>query len=65
MMMMMIIMSTLKSKIFKVRVKSILRIVYKHIINVRNALLKHVTKTVNNVVLNCEVRWLNSFPPFS
>ncbi len=28
-------------------VKSILRIVCKHIINVRNALLKHVTKTVN------------------
>ncbi len=62
--MMMIIMSTLKSKIFKVRVKSILRIVCKHIINVRNALLKHVTNTVNNVVLNCEVRPLNSFPPF-
>ncbi len=37
----------------KVRVKSILRIVSKHIINVRNALWKHVTKTVNYVVLNC------------
>ncbi len=30
--------------------------VCKHIINVRNALLKHVTKTVNYVVLNCGVR---------
>ncbi len=49
----------------KVRVKSILRIVCKHIINVRNALLKHVTKTVNYVVLNCGVRPLNSFSPFS
>ncbi len=49
----------------KVRVKSILRIVCKHIVNVINALLKHVTKTVNYVVLNCVVRPLNSFSPFS
>ncbi len=51
--------------ILKVRVKSILRIVCKRIINVRNALLKHVTKTVKYVVLNCGVRPLNSFSPFS
>ncbi len=37
----------------------------KHIINVRNALLKHVTKIVNYVVLNCEVRPLNSFIVYS
>ncbi len=48
-----------------VRVKSILRIVCKRIINVRNALLKHVTKTVNYVVLDCGVRPLNSFSPLS
>ncbi len=53
-----------KWHLFKVRVKSILRIVCKHIINVRNALLKHVTKTVNYVVLNCGVRPLNSFTIF-
>ncbi len=41
---------------FKVRVKSILRMVCKRIINVRNALLKHATKTVNYVVINCGVR---------
>ncbi len=46
------------------QLKSIVRIVCKHIINVRNALLKHVTKTVNYVVLNCGVRPLNSFWPF-
>jgi len=49
----------------KVCVKSILRIVYKRIINVRNTLLKHVTKTVNCVILNCGVGLLNSFSPFS
>ncbi len=50
---------------FKVGVKSIVRIDCIHIINVRNALLKHITKTVNYVVLNCGVRPLNSFSPFS
>ncbi len=33
-----------------------MRIVCKYIIKVRNALLKHITKTVNYVVLNCGVR---------
>ncbi len=46
-------------------IKSILRIVCKRIIHVINALLKHVTKTVHYVVLNCEGRPLNSFSPFS
>ncbi len=50
---------------FKVHVKSIVRIDCIHIINVRNALLKHITKTVNYVVLNCGVRPLNSLSPFS
>ncbi len=50
---------------FKVYVKSILRIVFNHIINVRNASLKRITKTVNYVVLHCGVRQLNSFSPFS
>ncbi len=49
----------------KVCVKSILRIVFTYIINFRNALLKCITKTVNYVVLNCGVRPLNSFSPFS
>ncbi len=40
----------------KVRIKSISRIVSKHIVNVRNALRKHVTNTVNYVVLNCKVK---------
>ncbi len=45
----------------EVHVKSILRIVCKHIINVRNALLKHVTKTVNYVVIHCGVRPFKQF----
>ncbi len=40
-----------------------MRIVCKHIINVRNALLKHVQR-LNCVVLNCGVRPLNSFHLF-
>ncbi len=52
----------INSKYIKVRVKSILR----NVINARNALLKHVTKTVNYVVLNCGGRpvELNSFSHF-
>ncbi len=48
---------------FKVCVKRILRIVSKHITNVRNVLLKHITKTLKYVVLNCGVKPLNSFSP--
>ncbi len=54
---------TVSLKTFKVCVKRILRIVSKHITNVRNGLLKHITKTLNYVVLNCEVKPLNSFSP--
>ncbi len=49
--------------VVKVRVKSILRIVSKHIINVRNAVLKHVTglKSLASVVRPLN-RNLLSFP---
>ena len=47
----------------KVPVKAILKKNSKHIINVRNVLLNHITKTVHCEVLNCGVRPLNSFSP--
>ncbi len=52
-----------EKKKLKVSVKRILRIVSKHITNVRNVSLKHITKTLNYEVLNCGVKPLNSFSP--